>query len=186
MEAPTPHDVEVVHRALTDHLPILQVIIPLLAAPLCVLLRERALVRGMAIGVAWTCLAIALTLLQHVMEHGVISYAVGGWDAPAGIEYRIDLANAYLLVIVSAIASVVLPFGATGMGLDLEEGREYLFYSAFLLCICGLLGISITGDAFNVFVFVEITSLSSYALIALGKSRLCGVVPMGCYPANKT
>lgn len=171
MEAPTPHDVEVVHRALTDHLPILQVIIPLLAAPLCVLLRERALVRGMAIGVAWTCLAIALTLLQHVMEHGVISYAVGGWDAPAGIEYRIDLFNAYILVIVSGIAAVVFPFGRGGEGLSLNPARIHLFYAALLLCLCGLLGMAATGDAFNIFVFLEISSLSSYSLIALGKGR---------------
>ncbi len=152
------------------HLPALQVVLPLLAAPACFLIRQRTAVRLWAIAVAWACLYASFQLLLAA-DGGVISYEMGNWAPPLGIEYRVDLANAYLLVIVSAIASVVLPFGPTGMGLDLEEGREYLFYAAFLLCISGLLGIAITGDAFNVFVFVEITSLSSYALIALGKGR---------------
>jgi len=167
----TPHEVEVVHRTLTDHLPILQVVIPLLAAPLCVRLRERALVRGLAIGVAWTCLAIAATLLQHVLEHGAISYAVGGWEPPYGIEYRIDIVNAYVLVIVSAVASVVFPFGHGGEGIALNPDRIHLFYAAMLLCLSGMLGMAATGDAFNIFVFLEISSLSSYTLIALGKGR---------------
>ena len=46
-----------------------------------------------------------------------------------------------------------------------------LFYTAWMLCLTGLLGITITGDAFNVFVFLEISSLSSYVLISLGSER---------------
>jgi len=49
--------------------------------------------------------------------------------------------------------------------------QHYLFYAAYLLCLTGLLGITITGDVFNVFVFLEILSLSSYALIAMGRDR---------------
>ena len=155
---------------MTEHFPALQVVLPLLAAPACFLIRERTAVRLWAIAVAWACLYMSFQLLLGAGD-GVVSYEMGGWAPPLGIEYRIDLANAYVMVIVSAVAAVVLPFGPTGAGLDLERGREYLFYAAFLLCIAGLLGISITGDAFNVFVFVEITSLSSYALVSLGKGR---------------
>ncbi len=155
---------------MTQHFPALQVVLPLLAAPVCVLLRNRNLARAWATLVALACLYVAFSLLGAAAA-GTISYELGGWAPPLGIEYRVDLANAYLLVIVSTIAAVVLPFGPTGLGLDLEPERQYLFYTAFLLCIAGLLGIAITGDAFNVFVFVEITSLSSYALIALGKGR---------------
>jgi multicomponent Na+:H+ antiporter subunit D len=49
--------------------------------------------------------------------------------------------------------------------------QHYLFYTMFLLCLAGLLGITITGDAFNIFVFLEISSLSTYVLIALGRDR---------------
>jgi multicomponent Na+:H+ antiporter subunit D len=54
---------------------------------------------------------------------------------------------------------------------EIAPGQRYLFYTLFALCLAGLLGISVTGDAFNLFVFLEISSLSSYVLIALGRDR---------------
>ena len=154
-----------------EQLPALQVVLPLFSALLCLLIRNKTASRLFAVAVSWGCLAIALILLQTVQESGIISYHLGGWFPPLGIEYRIDLLNAYVLIIVAMISAVVLPFGFGHWGLSIPEGREYLFYCAFLLCISGLLGITITGDVFNVFVFLEITSLSSYALIAIGRSR---------------
>ncbi len=156
---------------MTEHLPVLQVVIPLLSAPLCVLLRHRTAVRTFAVLVAWTCLAIALTLLAEVREGGTISYHLGNWAPPLGIEYRVDLLNAYVLVIVSAIGAVVMPFGFGTPEPGLRDGQHHLYYAAFLLCLTGLLGITITGDAFNVFVFLEVSSLAAYTLISLGQHR---------------
>jgi multicomponent Na+:H+ antiporter subunit D len=156
---------------MTEHLPVYQVVLPLVAAPACVLIRNRAVVRMLAIAVVWAGLAISLSLLAQVRAYGPIHYHLGGWAPPLGIEYAIDHLNAYLLLIVSMIAAVVLPVGPGTAAESIPAGKEYLFYAAFLLCITGLLGISITGDVFNVFVFLEITSLSSYTLIALGKGR---------------
>ncbi len=154
-----------------EQLPALQVVLPLFSALLCLLIRNKTASRLFAVAVSWGCLAIALILLQTVQKTGPISYHFGGWFPPLGIEYRIDLLNAYVLIIVAMISAVVLPFGVGHWGLSIPEGREYLFFCAFLLCISGLLGITITGDVFNVFVFLEITSLSSYALIAMGRNR---------------
>ncbi len=156
---------------MTEHLPALQVVIPLMAAPICVLLRQATLVRVFSVAVAWTCLAIALTLLETVSTQGLISYALGGWVAPLGIEYRVDLLNAYVLVLVSAIAAVVMAFPLEGSELRIPRERYFLFYALLLLCISGLLGITITGDLFNIFVFLEISSLAAYALIGLGSDR---------------
>jgi len=154
-----------------EHLPALQIVLPLVAAPLCLLLRNARWVRVFAVAVSWGCLAMALSLLARVTDHGVISYFMGGWVPPLGIEYRVDLLNAYVLVIVSGIASVVLPFGIEGANLRIPRERTYLFYAAFLLGLSGLMGIAITGDAFNIFVFLEISSLASYTLISLGRDR---------------
>ena len=154
-----------------EHLPVLQIVIPLLAAPVCVLLRHHATVRTFAVLVAWTCLGIALTLLAEVREGGTISYHLGNWAPPLGIEYRVDLLNAYVLVIVSAIGAVVMPFGFGTPEPGLRDGQHHLYYAAFLLCLTGLLGITITGDAFNVFVFLEVSSLAAYTLISLGQHR---------------
>lgn len=156
---------------MTDHLPALQTVVPLLAAPICILLRRASLVRVFAVFVTWSCLVIALLLLEQVMTRGTVSYALGGWAAPLGIEYRVDLLNAYVLVLVAAIGAVVVPFPLDPREVRIPRERLFLFYALFLLCLTGLLGITITGDLFNVFVFLEISSLAAYALIGLGSDR---------------
>jgi len=157
--------------SLAQHLPVLQVVVPLLAAPLTVLLRRRSVAFGIALTVAWCALAIALSLWVRVAEGGVISYAIGNWPPPWGIEYRVDRLNAFVLVLVAGIAAVVLPYSRASIEAEVEPQRHYLFYTMFVLCLAGMLGITITGDAFNVFVFLEISSLSTYVLIALGRDR---------------
>jgi multicomponent Na+:H+ antiporter subunit D len=106
-----------------------------------------------------------------VLDGQILVYEFGGWARPYGIEYRVDILNAFVLVVVSGIAAVVFSAGPGEALRAIQEGREYLFYSAALLCLTGLLGVTITGDVFNVFVFLEISSLSSYILIGLGRSR---------------
>ena len=156
-----------------EHFPVLQVVIPLLAAPLCLLIRHPRVTWGIASAVSWATFFVAITLLTQVRgsDSGVISYALGGWVAPWGIEYRVDLLNALVLVIVSGISAVVLPFARASIENEVSRGRIYLLYCGWILCLTGLLGMTVTGDAFNVFVFLEISSLSTYLLVALGRDR---------------
>ncbi len=153
------------------HLPILQVIVPLLAAPLCIFLRRPPLVWLFTLIVSSLAFVISILLLQQVMASGTIVYELGGWDAPWGIEYRIDALNAFLLLIITAISTVVLLAAQTSISKEIPKEKHMLFYTLYLLSLTGMLGIVATGDAFNVFVFLEISSLSAYALIALGKDR---------------
>ena len=156
---------------MSAHLPVLQVLVPLLAAPVCALLRSARAAAALAVLASWTTLAVALALLGEVKSAGVVSYAIGGWVPPIGIEYRVDMVNAWVLVIVGTIASVVSPYMVVSVSSEVERRRIPLFYAAYLLCLTGLLGIAVTGDVFNVFVFLEISSLSAYALIAMGTRR---------------
>ena len=156
---------------IAQHLPALQIVVPLVAAPICLLLRRGDLAWGLALVVSWAALAIAVMLLHAVIDGGVISYEFGDWAPPWGIEYRIDAANAFVLLIVSGISAVVLPYARASVASEIEESKHCLFYTAYLLCLTGLLGVAITGDAFNLFVFLEITSLATYVLVAMGASR---------------
>ena len=153
------------------HLPILQVIVPLMAAPLCLLLTRSRLVWLFTLIVSALAFLISGLLLQQVMTSGTVIYELGGWDAPWGIEYRIDQLNALLLLIISGVSTVVLLAAHTSIQKEIPEDRHTLFYVLYLLSLAGMLGIVATADAFNVFVFLEISSLSAYALIALGKDR---------------
>ncbi len=155
----------------TEHLPALQVVVPLLSAPLIVLVRRHGAAWAIATLVSWAALAIAIGLAIEVAQNGPLSYAIGSWPPPWGIEYRVDALNAFVLVLVSFVGAVVMPYAKVSIAAELPEEQEYLFYAMYCLCLTGLLGITITGDIFNLFVFLEISSLSSYVLIALGRRR---------------
>ena len=154
-----------------DHLPVYAVIIPLLAAPLIVMIGRNTMAWKIALAAAWISLFSTVALLWRVAASGTISYQLGGWAPPWGIEYRIDLLSAYVLLIVTAIAALVLCFARLSIEREIPRERIAHFYAAFLLAFAGLAGITITGDAFNVFVFLEISALASYALISMGRDR---------------
>lgn len=153
------------------HLPALVVVVPLLGAPIAMLMRYRGWSWGVALLCSWASLALSWLLLQQVLDQGIVSYELGGWVAPLGIEYRVDEANAFVLLIVSAIGSVIMPFAKESVLSEYGERRLYLFYTAYLLCFAGSQGVAITGDTFNLFVFLEISSISTYVLIAMGRDR---------------
>ncbi|MBT5515359.1 MAG: monovalent cation/H+ antiporter subunit D family protein [Rhodospirillaceae bacterium] len=156
---------------IAQHMPIIQIILPLMAAPVCLIIRHPHVVWIWAVAISLLCLPISVSLLMQVMDTGTIVYELGGWAAPWGIEYRIDTLNAFVLVIVSAIGAVVMPYARRSVEKEIPVSRIYIFYSMMLLCQTGLMGIAITGDAFNLFVFLEISSLSSYVLISFGTDR---------------
>ena len=156
---------------MTDHLPVLLVVVPLVAAPIAALLNHPRLSWAVAVAATLWTLYAALELLSQTMASGVIHYELGGWAAPYGIEYVVDPLNAWVVVIVTLIGALIAPYARVSVEREITEDRIPLFYAAFILCLTGLLGIAVTGDVFNVFVFLEISSLSAYALIALGSDR---------------
>lgn len=155
----------------SSHLPLLQVVIPLLAAPVCVILHNKTLGWCLATLVSLVSFIIACTLFGQAASGESITYAIGGWAAPAGIEYHLDRLTAFLLVIITGLAAFILIGARVNLENEIAADRLYLFYTAFLLNLTGLLGVIMTADAFNVFVFIEIASLSSYAMISISKDR---------------
>ena len=156
---------------MVEHLPALQVVLPLAAAPLIVLVRRQRFAWLATTLTSYASLVISVQLLSQVALSGPISYAIGSWPPPWGIEYRVDALSGFLLVAVSLTASFVAPYAQRSMGAEIPRERHYLMYAMFCLCVAGLLGIVITGDAFNLFVFLEISSLATYVLVALGPRR---------------
>ena len=154
-----------------DHVPILTVLVPLIAGPLCMLLGSIRLAFIISLVGAIVSFVCSVYLLSMVWEGAVLSYHIGGWAPPLGIEYRVDAANALVLVIISTISMLVLPYARTSITKEIAERHHTLFYACYMLCFTGMMGVTITGDAFNVFVFLEISSLSTYVLVALGAEK---------------
>lgn len=156
---------------MVSHISLLLVVVPLIAAPVVAILPRGRLPWAVAFIVAACCAVLAGMQLWAILHEGAISYELGGWAPPWGIEYRIDAVNAFVALIVATIAAITLPYALLSAEQEIPEDKIPLFYSAMLLCLTGLLGITQTGDIFNVFVFLEISSLASYALISLGRQR---------------
>lgn len=156
---------------MSEHLPVLLVVVPLILAPVAALVGRMQRAWAVALIACWWAFGVAVGLLRRVLDEGTIIYALGNWAAPYGIEYKVDAVNAFVILIVASIGAIVIPYARTSVEKEITADRGALFYAAFILCFTGLLGIAVTGDIFNVFVFLEISSLSAYALIALGQDR---------------
>ena len=167
---------------MTEQLPIIIILGPLLGAVLAAFtgwfrprLSHPLVVLGLAIS-----FAAALKLVFIVADAGAQKYWLGGWGEivvpgqkepfVVGIQITVDYLNTLLLVAVSGIALLTSVYTRRLVDTELA-GRQRYFYALFSLLVTGLLGITITGDIFNLYVFMEIAALSSYALIAYGRGR---------------
>ena len=162
---------------MADQLPVL-IPVPLLVlsilAPVVGMWRQ-----GLAFWLAVATIAFSTAMsgwaLAHVIAHGPMSYALGGWEPPIGIEYVVDHVAAFVSLIVMGVALAVV-VGTRRMAEQEMRGRQGLYYSLVLLLLAGLTGMIVTADLFNLFVFLEISSLAGYALVFLGgrKGMLAG------------
>ena len=150
---------------MTDALPLL-VVVPIVLALVPVAVgRVRAnagWIAGVAAAVAH--LGLSASVLWTVLTAGRVSYAVGGYPPPFGIELVADGVSATLAVLVSVVtlATVVYAHAA--------GPRSNAFYSELLILTAGLSGMIVTADLFNLYVFLEISGLATYALVATGRS----------------
>ncbi|MCK5216850.1 MAG: hypothetical protein KAJ93_03640, partial [Methanosarcinales archaeon] len=158
------------------HIPLLTVVIPLIAGFLIPIVGwiDRKLCWYWVMLTMFIVLLMTSSNLYTVITTGTIHYELGGWTPPVGIEYVIDLLNGFVCIIIAFIGLMVGIYSKESITKELPN-KIIPFYSVFLLLITGLMGMTITGDIFNFYVFLEISSLTAYALIAMG-DRGDGVV----------
>ncbi|PSQ60278.1 MAG: cation:proton antiporter [Halobacteriales archaeon SW_9_67_25] len=107
-------------------------------------------------------LGLAVSILLSVLQGGRTAYELGGFVPPAGIELVADGLSAPVLVLVATVSLAVLAYARRA------GPRGNAFYTVYLLLVAGLAGVILTGDIFNMYVFLEITGLAAYALVASG------------------
>jgi len=131
---------------------------------------SRRLVAPVVLGVLAFSAAAALVVLARVLQTGPIHYTVGNWHPPFGIELVVDPLGALMLLLIPVVA-LTATFSAVASVAREMPGREHLFFAMYLLLIAGLCGLAMTGDAFNLYVLLEITSITTYGLIAMSSGR---------------
>ncbi|MDQ7782519.1 MAG: monovalent cation/H+ antiporter subunit D family protein [Desulfomonilaceae bacterium] len=157
---------------MSEHYPALLVILPLLASffiSAAGWFRPVLCFPFTVAGLAGSLL-VSLGLLGDVMSGGPVSYRFAGWDPPWGIYYRVDHLNALVLAVVSVVGFINLLAARSSVEKEFPE-KAGPFYTLYVLFMTGLLGMVVTGDAFNLYVLLEIAAITGYALIALGKGR---------------
>ncbi|SNR63670.1 monovalent cation/H+ antiporter subunit D family protein [Halorubrum vacuolatum] len=111
-------------------------------------------------------LALAVAVARIVHEHGTIEYVIAGiGERSFGIEFYVDEFSMLVVLLTLLISLGVLVYTRVG------GPRGNFFYAGFLLLVGGMLGVVFTGDVFNLYVFLEIMAISSYALVSSSKYR---------------
>lgn len=150
-----------------DHLPILPVAIPALAAPAALLAMRRW--RGLAAGIAvLSCLAqlaATLALMGQVSGGAILVYRLGDWPAPFGIVLVADRLAALMLVLTACLAIIALTHALATK----TDRKGWHFHPLFQFQLMGLNGAFLTGDLFNLFVFFEVLLIASYGLMLHGQ-----------------
>ncbi|MDZ7760389.1 MAG: proton-conducting transporter membrane subunit [Desulfovermiculus sp.] len=106
-------------------------------------------------------------LMIQVLQNGPVSYWFGGWPPPMGIELYIDRLNILVLVVISFVSLVNIVASKRSMHAELGT-KDTIFYVIYLLFVTGVLGVTATADLFNLYVLIEISSLASYGMLAMG------------------
>jgi len=154
--------------AIITNLPALLVAVPLLLAPVNALLHAANLAWMLTLIGAGSSFIAAL-MLQSITENGVrISYHLGNWEPPWGIEFVVDSATSLTLVVMTGLGFIATLAARRLVSSEINDKDSGKFYAAWMLVNGGLFGLVMTADAFNLFVFLEISALASAILIGMG------------------
>jgi len=113
-------------------------------------------------------LGLSLLAVKTVHSGAALVYPVGSWNPPVGIAMVLDGLTSFMLVTVNMVAFAIAVYARDYM--ERYTSKE-MFYTLFLLMLVGMNGVIVAGDLFNLFVFVEISAVASYALVAFGTER---------------
>jgi len=157
---------------MSDHLPALIFLLPFLAA-ICMPMvgfKNREWCRPMAIVAVLAMSVASIVNFIVVMDSGEIRYAFSGWAPPIGIEWVDDGLASIIMVTLSLVALISLinagPISPSNLG-----QRIVPYYTLILLLVSGVTGIIFAGDLFNIFVFLEVSALSGYALVGVAGGK---------------
>ena len=153
---------------LIDHLPVFLIAIPILASLLILVAGwwDRRFCYPISLVTILSQFGAAVIILAQVMREGTVRYYLGGWAPPLGIELAIDSFNGFILATILLLSVATVIYARKSVEHEIGPEKTIAFYVLFQLLVTGLVGMTITGDIFNLYVFLEISSIAAYALIA--------------------
>lgn len=149
------------------HLPVLTLAVLIFAAPVAFLANARG-ARIVSLVAAVIEVALAVSLAYAVFSQGAMRYRIGGWGAPLGIDFSIDGLSATMIALTSIVGLAITVYAAAYFGPD-EKYRHY--WPLWLFLWGSLVALFSTNDVFNLYVCLELVSVSAVALVAVAGTR---------------
>ncbi|MBN1482941.1 NADH/ubiquinone/plastoquinone (complex I) [candidate division KSB1 bacterium] len=142
------------------------IIIPLIAAFLITLIAGKKDVWGIVLSVVASAAMLILAVISFLNVNGeTIIYEMGNWKMPFGIALVLDSLSGYMLIIVNLVALTAIIYSIQYIR---HLGQDFKYYALFMLMLTGMNGVILTGDIFNLYVFMEIALFAAFALVAYG------------------
>lgn len=157
---------------MSRQLPAILFLLPLFAAismPV-VCLKHRHWCHPISVAILAAMALVSILNLHNVIHHGEVRYVFSGWTVPLGIEWVADGLSSVILVLLSVLGLLCVVFTGPTAPKALG-GRIVHYYTLILLLVSSFTGIAFAGDLFNLFVFLELAAISSYALIGVAGGR---------------
>jgi len=150
------------------HLPVLVVLLPLLSAILIPLLpKPKEYSFGLSIFSLSAMVILAFISFINVSVHGMFSYVFGNYAPNIGIEFRIDGLIAFLVLFIVFLAWVITLYSFKSIQKEIKDFQMKAYYSLVMLMLFSVVGMLYTNDLFNMYVFMEILSITSTAIISI-------------------
>lgn len=133
--------------------------------------RQSPFIIHLVMGVAVYNLLISFFVIYHVATVGDIIYHFGNWSPPWGIEFIISYLEAFMMVLICGIYLLIVIYSGPGLGKELKPKVFSWYFTLLYLLKAALIGMIFTNDLFNFFVFVEISAITSVAIISIKDDR---------------
>ena len=113
------------------------------------------------------------SLTWKVFTFGPVTYEMGSWPPPWGIEFSVDYLGLFMLITIGVVSLLILVFGTKDLTHELKRNVIGWYYTLYLLLVGAMMGLAITNDLFNMFVFMEIAAIAACAIISIKSDREC-------------
>jgi formate hydrogenlyase subunit 3/multisubunit Na+/H+ antiporter MnhD subunit len=144
---------------------VLLIVSPLVAAIIAFLAPRTA--ARLAVGNAIFMVISALALLNAITDRP-LRHAIGGWGAPLGIDLYADPLTGILLAATSVVVLSITIYAPDYLA---RTGIRESFWSLMFFLHAALNGLYLSADVFNLYVALELLSLSAVALVAIGNEK---------------
>ncbi|OGS23067.1 MAG: hypothetical protein A2252_08075 [Elusimicrobia bacterium RIFOXYA2_FULL_39_19] len=122
--------------------------------------------RKVSYTITWLVTFVLMVLsLKLLIKGGFTSYNIGGWAPPLGINLVADGLSILILVIINTIVFVAANYSIGYIG---KYTSKWTYFALYLVMLASMNAAVLTGDLFNLLIWIEVGGVASYALVAFG------------------